>query len=273
MIPLDWGTEPRREERWREEAGFFDAHAPGSTAALAPEVIARYRRAAHPWFQKEWRFRLLGPLAGAEVLDVGSGFGDNAILLASAGARVTGVDVSPRSVEIATARAAASGVGDRTRFVCSPVETADLPERGFDVVWGDGVLHHLIPELDAVLDRFTRLARPGARFLFQEPVNRLPILRRLRLALPIETEHTPGERPLEEAELTMIRRHVPDLALRSFDLFARVNRWIVPRGLETAPLARRALAHAACLADFALLAAAPLGRAGGRAVLHGHFSA
>jgi 2-polyprenyl-3-methyl-5-hydroxy-6-metoxy-1,4-benzoquinol methylase len=260
-----------REARWSEEASFFDAHAPADIRGLDPRVAARYARARRFWFNKEYRFRILGPLAGHRVLDVGCGMGDNAILLALAGAEVTGVDVSPRSIEVAERRARAMGLPTTPRFVCAPIETADLPAGTFDVVWGDGVLHHVIPELDAILTRLRIVARPAARFVFSEPVNRVAALRRLREALPIPVDGTPGERPLEEAELAIVRRHVPDLALRPFGLLGRANRFVVPRGYEGAPLARRVLANALCAADWALLSAGPIGRAGGMAVLHGRF--
>jgi 2-polyprenyl-3-methyl-5-hydroxy-6-metoxy-1,4-benzoquinol methylase len=260
-----------REARWHEEASFFDAHAPEEVRGIDPRVVARYARARRFWFNKEYRFRILGPLAGHRVLDVGCGMGDNAILLALAGAEVTGIDVSPRSVEIAERRARASGLPVLPRFVCAPIETADLPNGTFDLVWGDGFLHHVIPELDAILTRLRAAARPAGRFLFSEPVSRVTSLRRLRAALPIPVDGTPGERPLEEAELDVVRRHVPDLALRPFGLLGRANRFVVPRGYEGAPLGRRLLANALCLADWALLSTAPLAPAGGMAVLHGRF--
>jgi SAM-dependent methyltransferase len=268
--PLRSPAEAARDARWREEAGFFDGIASG-LGPLDPAVLARYARPRRPWFHKEWRFRRLGALDGASVLDVGCGPGDNAVLLALRGAQVTGVDVSPRSLEVAALRARAAGVAGRVRLVCAPIETADLPERGFDVIWGDGVLHHLIPELDVVLERLARLARPGARFVFAEPTNRSPLLRRLRLALPIAVDGTSSERPLEDPELVMIRRHVPDLELRMFGLLARLNRFVVPRGLERAPLPNRLVADALALVDHVALAGGPLARAGGVAVLWGTF--
>ena len=51
-------------------------------------------------FNKEFRFMLMGDLRGKAVLDVGCGDGLNAVMLARLGARVTGVDVSPRAVAL-----------------------------------------------------------------------------------------------------------------------------------------------------------------------------
>lgn len=264
--------ERAREARWREEARFFDAHAPAEVGGIDPRVAVRYASARRFWFSKEYRFRLLGALTGQRVLDVGCGVGDNAILLALAGGEVTAVDVSPTSIAVAERRACASGLPIVPRFVCAPIEEAELPAGTFDLVWADGLLHHVIPELDLVLRRLRELARPGARVMFSEPVNRLPVLRRLRELLPIETDATPGERPLEEAELDLVRRYVPDLELRAFGLLGRVNRFVLPAGYEGAPAARRVIASLLCAADFAILSARPLARAGAMAVLHGRFA-
>ncbi len=266
--PRDGG----RAARWREEAAFFDAHAPDVIRGIDPRVAIRYARSRRAWFSKEYRFRLLGPLAGHRVLDVGCGIGDNAILLALAGGEVTGVDVSPRSIEVAAKRARASGLPHPPRFVCGPIESAELPERTFDVVWVDGLLHHVIPDLELVLARLHALAKPGARVVLSEPVNLVPALRRLRERLPIPVDGTPGERPLEARELEVVRRYVSDLHVRAFDLLSRLNRFVVPGGYERAPLGRRALANLLGFADYAILSAGPVARAGGTAVLHGRFA-
>src|SRR4051794_18556504 len=50
---------------------------------------------------------LAGPQAGEEILDVACGTGNAAVLAARAGANVTGLDLSPRLIEVARARAAA----------------------------------------------------------------------------------------------------------------------------------------------------------------------
>jgi len=266
------GTRPRAD-RWRSEASFFDSLA----ERLAPEpgvdrsVLERYQRARRPWFNKEYRFRLLGDVRGRAVLDVGCGGGDNAVLLAALGARVTGIDLSPKLVELARRRAEALGVAGSTRFVCAPLETADLGAERFDVVWGDGILHHVVDELDAVLGRLVQVARPGALFVFAEPVSLLRALRWLRRRVPIHTDATPDERPLEPAELATLRRHLPDMRVRRFGLLGRFNRFIVGgAGFERASGGRRALANVACLVDQAILNVPPATRLASSIVVSGH---
>ncbi len=264
-------TRERVEEIWRSERAYFDAQAEAALArahrGVAPEVIARYRAAAHPWHGKEFRFRLLGDLRGKRVLDVGCGMGENAVLLAACGARVTGVDVSERS--IACARRLAAGSGVEVELLCAPLEDADLPPRSFDVVWGDGVLHHVLHDLDGVLARLTSLAREGARVVFSEPVDRVPGLRLVRALLPIPLDGTPNERPLREAELDVVRRHLPGLTVRPFVFLSRVNRFLVHNRLEDAPPLRRQAAEALARLDAALLAVPGVSRLGAMCVLYG----
>ena len=71
--------------------------------------------------------RLLGDLRDKRVLDIGCcGEGTNSILLAKLGAQVTGVDISPKSIELAERRAEINQVTGSYRFLCSPLETAEL---------------------------------------------------------------------------------------------------------------------------------------------------
>jgi 2-polyprenyl-3-methyl-5-hydroxy-6-metoxy-1,4-benzoquinol methylase len=272
-----WSPDDARSDRWRNEVAFFDQHATERSDGAQPlsrAVVERYACARQPWFHKEYRFRLLGDLTGKKVLDVGSGTGENSILLAYRGADVTGVDISPQSTELAASRASASGVATRTRFVCAPIEAADLEPRSFDVVWCDGILHHVLDDLEGVLASVALWARPGALFLFSEPVNLFPLLRRLRERIPVVTEHTPGERPLLAREVELVRRFVPDLALRHFHMLGRLNRFVLGGwDLENAAARRQAVARALTRIDYAALALPLLRRAGGMAVMHGHLRA
>src|SRR5260221_10746513 len=89
----------RQEERWEEEAAFFDrqaARVAEPTLPIDPLAFARYtRRSLRRRFNKEFRFRILGSLAGKRLLDVGCGDGLNVAMFAKMGADVTGIDVSP----------------------------------------------------------------------------------------------------------------------------------------------------------------------------------
>lgn len=259
-------------KRWQEEAQFFDAHA--TTRAQQPEpidsnVVARYESSGR-LFSKEYCCRLLGNLRGKTVLDFGCGEGDDALLLASLGARVTAIDISPKAIEFACTRAKLSGVADLIEFVCAPIEVADLPAAHFDVIWGDNILHHVLPVLDETLAALMRAAKPGAQVVFTEPVNLNKTLRRLRLFVPVQTDSTPGERPLELPDLEVIRRHVANLKKRHFRFLAWLMRFTLPNGsLETASAVRRSMTKILAAIDYAVLTLPVAEKLGGMAVLYG----
>ncbi len=100
-----------------------------------------------------------GIRAGSRVLDLGSGPGNTANLLARTGATVTGIDFSPEMVRVA-----------RTTYPEITFEQADaerLPyeDGSFDAVVASYLLHRLArPEV--VLREAHRVLRPGGAFVF-----------------------------------------------------------------------------------------------------------
>jgi 2-polyprenyl-3-methyl-5-hydroxy-6-metoxy-1,4-benzoquinol methylase len=263
--------------RWSEEAAFFDRVASQASQAVLPMDVLILQRFGSPSlrrrFNKEFRFRTMGDLHGKQVLDIGCGDGSHSILLAKFGARVTGVDVSPKSIDLARRRAQVNEVTDSVRFVYSPLERAEFPPEYFDLIWGDAVLHHLIEELELTMQKLTTWAKPGALMVFAEPVNFNQALRRFRLMLPVKADATPGERPLERAEVEIIRRSLPDFQMRFFSLFGRLNRFIlIKSSYERSSFWRRAIANAITCLDYGLLSMPAIRNLGGSAVLYGHVS-
>jgi 2-polyprenyl-3-methyl-5-hydroxy-6-metoxy-1,4-benzoquinol methylase len=263
------------EERWEQEAAFFDRQAArvGDMALpIDPLAFRRYTRPApRRRFNKEFRFRVLGNLAGRRVLDVGCGDGLNMTMFAKMGADVTGIDVSPGALDVAHRRAEVNGVADSVRLVCSPIETADLPDASFDVVWGDGILHHVLDELEPTVRRLVRWVKDDGLIVFSEPVNLFEPLRRLRRLVPVHTDATPGERPLVASELEIVRRYVPDLRLRHYMLLGRLDRFVLVNfNYERSSAIRRAIVNAIDLLDYGLLSLPLIDRLAGACVLYGH---
>jgi len=71
-------------------------------------------------------------LENPRILDIGCGTGRIAIPLACNGATVVGVDLSPRYVEIARAKAERLGISSRARFVVCDARRLDECLRGFE---------------------------------------------------------------------------------------------------------------------------------------------
>ncbi|MCA1711768.1 MAG: class I SAM-dependent methyltransferase [Actinobacteria bacterium] len=98
---------------------------------------------------------------GQRVLEIGVGMGSDLVRWARAGARVTGVDLTARAVELSRERLAGEGLeGTVTR---ADAEHLPFADGTFDVIWSWGVLHHT-PDADRALVEATRVLRVGGRY-------------------------------------------------------------------------------------------------------------
>jgi SAM-dependent methyltransferase len=113
---------------------------------------------------------------GASVLDVACGRGRHSVELARRGFRVTGIDLSPRSLELAGAAAQAAGVEVELRCL-------DMRELDYDGVF-DGAINVFTSfgyfeeddENERVLHGISRALRPGGRFLI-DTINPIALAR------------------------------------------------------------------------------------------------
>ena len=82
--------------------------------------------------------------AGQRVLEIGCGLGTDTIAFARAGAHVTAVDLSGRSIELARQRAHVFGLQDRIQFIEADAERLSefVPPAPYDLVYSFGVIHH-----------------------------------------------------------------------------------------------------------------------------------
>lgn len=113
------------------------------------------RRQYAPWMAQQLCYE---EAAGVDVLDVGCGQGIDVCEFALAGARVVGIDLTPRHVELARQHAEEAGV--EARVICADAEALPLPDGSFDRVTSNGVLHHT-PNIEAALREMRRVLRPG----------------------------------------------------------------------------------------------------------------
>jgi ubiquinone/menaquinone biosynthesis C-methylase UbiE len=99
---------------------------------------------------------------GKKVLEIGCGIGTDTINFARAGAQVTTVDLSEKSMELARKRAAVFGLEDRIHFCPGNAEQLSdfLPTQTFDLIYSFGVIHHT-PHPDAALEQLRRYSQPG----------------------------------------------------------------------------------------------------------------
>ena len=126
-------------------------------------IIGRSELRWGMWQLLESELQVLGDVTGKDVLELGCGAAQWAVLLAQRGARMVGLDNSARQLEHARERMAAAGVD--FPLVHSGAEQVPLPDASFDVVFCDhGAMTFADPYL--TVPEVARLLRPGGLFAF-----------------------------------------------------------------------------------------------------------
>jgi len=194
--------------RQAREARFHDAMA----AELDPGGMP-------PGPLDEWERALLdaaGELAGKRVLELGCGDGGLSLALLERGASLTALDVSPRMVAVARARAERyRPAAPAARFIGASAEDTGLGSGSFDLVVGKWILHHL--DLDRTASEVRRLLVPGGRALFAESSALNPALGWARRTLAgrfgVASYGTPDERPLGRGDLDALAKRFASVRL------------------------------------------------------------
>jgi ubiquinone/menaquinone biosynthesis methyltransferase len=133
-----------------------------------------------------WKRRaiaLAAPRAGSRVLDLATGTGDVAFAAAREGARVVGLDITYRMIELAKRKGAGrcpervDGRRGVATFLVGDMLALPFPATSFDTVTTGYGLRN-VPSLIAAIDEIARVLRPGGQAVsldFDRPSN--PIVR------------------------------------------------------------------------------------------------
>lgn len=197
------------------------------------------------------------PLAGRAVLDYGCGSGDWGVLLATQGARVTLLDLSPVAIEVGRRRARASGVGERVRCLARSADDLSCFADGeFDYVVGSGALHHTLKYPNS-LPELARVLKPGGRAFFAETYGNNRVLnwgRRALWRLNRQPEESGEDIIISDREVNALRERFRRVEVTPLNLLAMLKR--LGRNRFQHLLVRSSL-RALELLDAALLRALP----------------
>ncbi|EIM01670.1 bifunctional 3-demethylubiquinone 3-O-methyltransferase/2-octaprenyl-6-hydroxy phenol methylase [Rhodanobacter thiooxydans] len=156
-----------------------------TTANVNPAEIARFDSLAARWWDPDGESRPLHDLnpvraayvaarvdlRGAKVADVGCGGGLLSEALARAGAKVTGIDLGGKVIEVAKLHLHESGLAVDYR-VQSSSELAAAEPASFDAVCCMELVEH-VPDPRALVNDLAAMVKPGGR-LFMSTLNRTP---------------------------------------------------------------------------------------------------
>ena len=146
----------------REVQAYWDAHPCGTQFTDLEwgsreffEQVEKFRYDLQPFMHRMIRF---DAYKGKRLLEIGCGLGTDLLQFARAGAQVTGIDLTPASVDLARKRFSLYGIpGD---FQVADAENLPFPDESFDVVYSFGVLHHT-PDTQKAIDEAYRVLKPG----------------------------------------------------------------------------------------------------------------
>jgi ubiquinone/menaquinone biosynthesis C-methylase UbiE len=194
--------------RYLDEATDFESH-------------SRARYALEPYI---YDFAQFPSARGLRVLEVGVGMGADYLQWVKAGAKATGVDLSPVSLEQARRRCELAGYKADLRV--ADAENLPFAAGTFDLLYSYGVMHHS-PNTERCIQEAFRVLKPGGTLkimLYHHPSLtgamlwlRYGVLRGQTLRQTVyEQLESPGTKTYTQAEVRGMLRAFDDVQIQQF---------------------------------------------------------
>jgi ubiquinone/menaquinone biosynthesis C-methylase UbiE len=228
----DLNLTQRQQREIDYHVGYAELQSKNLTLVDDSLITSRQRR----WWNQGWSMwtELLGlNLTGKKVLVIGCGSAYDCILLAKAGAAVSGFDLSVDMIKVGQIRADLEGV--QIDLQVMPSENMTYADGHFDIVLAHDILHHV--EIERTMSEVVRVSKPSARFVMNEVythssidnVRHSWVVKRFlyesmkRVVYGKNTPYvTPDERKMNEFDMEKVRNIIDIDRERFFDL--AVNR-------------------------------------------------
>jgi 2-polyprenyl-3-methyl-5-hydroxy-6-metoxy-1,4-benzoquinol methylase len=149
-------------------AARFDAESVRDSWDHAADTYAQGQASGGDYYRYEFfgpaQLKLCGDVRGMSVLDVGCGNGYFARELARCGARVTGIDISPRMIEHAKQLESAESLGIAYYVLDAATLPGSFALNSFDMATSCLALQDM-PQVEQVFRGLQALLRPGGRLV------------------------------------------------------------------------------------------------------------
>lgn len=124
------------------------------------DEIKEYRYTKYaPWMLKTFNFE---QYKGKKVLEIGVGSGIDHLELAKSEAILTGIDITPKSIELTKKNLELHGY--QSNLLVADTENLPFKDETFDIVYSFGVLHHT-PDIQKAIDEIFRVLKPRGKVL------------------------------------------------------------------------------------------------------------
>lgn len=202
----------KKKKNLESEEHFHDQWAKSVTIEEL-DVIAQFEGPTTPEYKKVKES--LGEIKNKEILNIGSGLGEEAVYLALKGAKVTAIDISSEMLEITKKLAKRYKVDKKIKCIKMDVEKMSLKDKSFDAVVGCNVLHHV--NIRKTAKEVKRVLKPNGIAVFAEPLAYNPAINIYRiLAHAVRTDE---EHPLNNKDINDIYRIFPKSQRHDYHFF------------------------------------------------------
>ncbi|MDF2962872.1 MAG: class SAM-dependent methyltransferase [Paenibacillus sp.] len=141
---------------------------------------------------------------GKRVMEYGCGLSNFCYFTVHHGAaHATAIDISDSAIEQAARRATAEGIADRMEFLVMDAEQLTFPDGSFDVIFGNGIIHHL--NVDRAYSELARAIKEDGHVVFTEPLGHNPFINLFRKLTP--NIRTKDEHPLVAPDIKLAKHY------------------------------------------------------------------
>jgi len=153
----------------------------------------------------------------SEILDYGCGIGNSIKRVANFNPKkISGIDIS--EVSIQKAKNLILDLNIKAELFVDNCEKTKFKDNSFNIVYGEGILHHL--SLPLCLKEINRILKSRGKFLFVEPLGTNPIINLYRKLTP--NSRSVDEHPLIDLDFKLIENDFINVKLKYYGLLTLI---------------------------------------------------